>query len=455
MNIVYASARELAAAITSEKITSLEVVEAHLAQIEKHNPALNAVVTLDAERALRRAREADAALARGQKRGPLHGVPFTLKDCHTTSGMRTTAGFPPLTQNVPTEDGTVAARLEGAGGILLGKTNVPPMMVGPQTDNPIFGRTNNPWSLDRTPGGSSGGAAAAVAASMTPFDIGSDLGGSVRVPAHFCGLFGLKPTERRVSHAGHIPGLPGETRSVRIMASIGPLARDIGDLTLLYRIIAGPDGRDTEVAPVPIEPVDHLELADMRIAVAETFPGFPVSAETRQAIRDLASTVQPYCRAVHEAPLPELDYDWNRLFEPARLAIDSLRQGPDDAPIPLKSYLEALAGRDHFIRAWERFFEAWDALICPASLSTAFAHCEPGTPHRLDGREVDYWATLAHCMVFTYTGHPVVVLPYTLDTQGLPLGFQLVGRRWGESKLLAIAEALARITGPFLRPPGI
>jgi len=194
IDIVFASARQVAAAIRAGHVSATEVLEAYLAQIASHNPALNAIITMDAERARERAREADEALARGELWGPLHGVPFTLKDAHATSGMRTTTGFPPLADYVPQEDSTVTARLKAAGGILIGKTNVPVMLADYQSNNPIFGRTNNPWNSERTPGGSSGGAAAALASVMTPFEIGTDLSASIRIPAHFCGVFGLKPT---------------------------------------------------------------------------------------------------------------------------------------------------------------------------------------------------------------------------------------------------------------------
>src|SRR5438093_3960768 len=188
-NLNFSTATELAAAILERRLSSLEVVDAHLAQIARHNPQLNAVVTLDEEGARQRAREADAALARGELWGPLHGVPMTLKDGHSTAGMRTTAGYPPLADYVPEENGTVAARLKAAGAIIMGKTNVSELLMDIQSNNPIFGRTNNPWNVERTPGGSSGGAAAALAAGMTPLEIGSDFGGSIRIPAHFCGLF--------------------------------------------------------------------------------------------------------------------------------------------------------------------------------------------------------------------------------------------------------------------------
>jgi len=235
-------------------------------------------------------------------------VPFTLKDAHATAGMRTTTGFPPLADYVPHEDSTVTARLKAAGGILIGKTNVAMLLADPaQSKNPVFGRTKNPWNIERTPGGSSGGAAAALASGMTPFEIGTDLACSIRIPAHYCGVFGLKPTENRVSSAGLIPGLP-TPRSLRIMASLGPMARTVEDLALLYSIIAGPDGRDTEVQPVPIDDMPKLELKQLRIAFAPTFPGFPVAADMRTAVEELAKRLSPLCEVVEEAALPQLDF---------------------------------------------------------------------------------------------------------------------------------------------------
>jgi amidase len=470
MDIVFSTTTQLAAAIRAGHVSATEVLEAHLAQIDKHNPALNAIVTMDAERAHERAREADEALARGEVWGPLHGVPFTLKDAHATAGMRTTSGFPPL-DHVPHEDSTVTARLKAAGGILLGKTNVAMMLADYQTNNPIFGRTNNPWNIERTPGGSSGGAAAALAAGMTPFEIGTDLSASIRIPAHFCGLFGLKPTEQRVPLTGLLPGLPGP-RSVRIMSCIGPMARSVEDLALLYPIIAGPDGSDTEVQPVPVDEVPTLELKQLRIAFAPTFPGFPVAADIRDAVEALAQQLHPFSAAVEEARLPEVDFNQELVSAGALIGMvtgafqpeeqeqfdDSLISPPDGglikAPITLAQYLEALHRRDQSIIAWEQFFDEWDVLLCPPSMITAFPHWETGAPLHVDGQEVVYWMVSGHGTLFNYTGHPAVVLPYKLDRDGLPIGVQLVGKRWNESRLLAMAKALSEVTGTFQRPQG-
>ena len=453
-DIVFSSTTQLAAAIRAGDVSATEVLEVHLAQIATHNPALNAVVTMDAEQAHKRAREADEALARGEIWGQLHGVPFTLKDAHATAGMRTTTGFP-LLDHVPHEDSTVTARLKAAGGILLGKTNVAMMLADYQTTNPIFGRTNNPWNIERTPGGSSGGAAAALAGGMTPFEIGTDLSASIRIPAHFCGVCGLKPTEQRVPLTGLIPGLP-TPRSVRIMSCIGPMARTVDDLALLYSIIAGPDGRDTEVQPVPVDKMPHLELKHLRVAFAPSFPGLPVAAEIRGAVEELAKQLRPLCAAVEEAALPQVDFNQElpRAGALIGMIIGAFQPEEQEQPATLAQYLEALDRRDQSILAWEQFFEKWDVLLCPPSMVTAFPHCEPGSPLRVDDQEVIYWAVSGHGTLFNYTGHPAVVLPYKLDRDGLPLGIQLVGKRWDESHLLAMAKVLSEVTGPFQRPPG-
>ncbi len=307
MDIAFSSTTELAAAIRDRKISAVEALEAHLAQIDRHNEAVNAVVNLDREGAHSQAKAADAALVRGDVLGPLHGVPYTLKDTHETAGMKTTAGFPPFADYVAKEDSPVVARLKAAGGVLLGKTNVPTMLSDWQSDNPLFGRTSNPWNLSRTSGGSSGGAAAALCTGMTPFEIGTDMQDSIRLPAAFCGVYGLKPTERRVSLAAAFPDPAGAARSVRLMSCIGPLARSVEDLALIYGIIAGPDGADTDLAPVAVEPMETLDFKSLRIAVATSFPGFPVAADISASVDDLASELRSAGAIVEEARLPKLD----------------------------------------------------------------------------------------------------------------------------------------------------
>ncbi|MBU1748753.1 MAG: amidase, partial [Chloroflexi bacterium] len=290
-DLVFSTAHQLANAIRQREVSAVEVLEAHLAQIARHNPALNAIVTLDEGGARQRATEADAALARGETGGPLHGVPVTIKDVYETAGLRTTASFKPLAEYVPQQDATVVARLKAAGAIVLGKTNMPEMAMDVQSNSPIFGRANNPWDLARTPGGSTGGGAAAVAAGLSPLELGSDIGGSIRIPSHFCGVYGFKPTEHRVPGTGHIPPPPGVAKTVRHMGVFGPLARSIDDLRLCLGLIAGPDSQDWEVPPVPLGDAPPRPLPGLRLAWTDDFGGAPVTAETRAALQALAGTL--------------------------------------------------------------------------------------------------------------------------------------------------------------------
>lgn len=456
MDLVFSSTTDLAAAIAARKISAVEALDAHLAQIDRHNEAVNAVINLDREGARERAKEADAALARGDVLGSLHGVPFTLKDMHETADMKTTVGFPSFANYVAKADSPVVARLKAAGGILIAKTNVAIMLGDWQSDNPLFGRTSNPWNLARTSGGSSGGAAAAVAAGMTPFDIGTDMQDSIRLPAAFCGVYGLKPTEHRVSLAGAFPDPGAAARSVRLMSCLGPLARSVDDLALIYKIIAGPDGADTDLAPVPVEAMPEVNLKSLRIAVAPSFPGFPVAGDIAAAVEALAKQLQAAGAIVEPAKLPKLDLqdDLEQGGDLIGMMLEAAQPEPPEQPTSVARWFEALARRDLSILAWDRFFETCDALLCPVAMTTAFPHCEPGTPIEVDGRQESYWMLPAYGAVFNYSGHPALTMPCGLDCNGLPIGLQLVGKRWSEARLLGIAKAIEPLTGGFRRPSG-
>ncbi len=455
-SIVFAPAHRLAATIRDGEVSAVEVLEAHLAQIERHNPKLNAIVTLDAEGARTRARDADEATARGDSWGPLHGVPVVLKDGHETRGMRTVVGLAAHVDHVPAEDGAVAAKLKAAGAIVLGKTNVPPRLRDMQANNPVFGRTNNPWALDRSPGGSSGGAAAAVAAGLAPLDIGSDLGGSIRFPAHLCGVYGFKPTERTVSLAGHLADPPGMTRNFRIMFSHGPLARDVEDLALALRVIAGPDGRDHEVPAMPLPEPGVVRLDALRVAYGPAFPGMPVATEISSAVERFAASLAGSVARVEPA-LPGIDFAVERqLFSDLTDGLSFSIYPPKEgrAPLTLVEHLEALDRRDVVITAWERFFDDWDVFLCPPAMCTAFTHRKMGEPVAVDGVEQPYWRLLDYTCPFNLTGHPAGVMPLGFDRDGLPFGVQAVGRRWNDLRLLAIMKLLAERTVGFVRPPG-
>jgi amidase len=460
---LFSGAAEQARRIHAREISARELVEAQLARIAARNPRINAIVTLDAEGALARAREADAALARRQSWGPLHGVPFTLKDCHSTAGMRTTVGAPQFKDYVPAEDGTVAARLKAAGGILLGKTNVPPMLMRAQTDNPIFGRTNNPWNLERTAGGSSGGSGAAVAAGLCAFDVGSDMSGSIRIPAHFCGVFGLKPSAGRVPNTGHIPPPPGLGNTERTMPVNGPLARSAEDLALVTSVLVGPDGRDYDVAPVPWRPAEPRALESLRIAYMPEFPGVTTARTVRAAVERTANALRSAGARVDEREpgwsIAHMNEVWREYFGGVAHVLGELMGGKlnlavEPPPPPtLTSWQLLLVRRDALALALDALLDEYDAFLSPVTITTAFPHSPPRTPIPVDGVPVDSRFIDHYLYPFNMLGHPAIAVPAGLAEDGLPVGVQLVGKRWEDEKLISVAAAVAQITGGYQQPP--
>jgi len=477
-----APAHRLAHMIMDGDVSSVDVLEAYLKRIAAHNDDLNAVATLNEEEARSRAAEADAALARDEVWGPLHGVPVTVKDAFKTKGLRTTSSYPPLSDYVPERDAAVVARLRAAGAIIMGKTNMATLAADYQSDSPLFGRANNPWDLARTAGGSSGGSGAAVAAGLSPLDMGSDIGGSVRVPAHFCGVYSLKPTEHRVPSVGHIPdwSVPGEsdgTIGVHHMGTYGPLARSVEDLRLCLSIIEGPHERQAVLPPVPERDGRPRSLHELRIAWTDRFPGAPVSDDVQQTIRDLAAELeQRGCHVERRAPA---DFDftaawrtWGEILG-AELGSDMplklellftllfLTSGrpPMDRGLVRglwarrKTYHAALSQRQKLINAMERFLSEWDAWLCPVSATPAFTHRNTGATIAVDGQDVPYMlAAGGYTSVFNVTGNPVVVLPAGQSSQRLPVGVQVVGSRWQDRHVLNVAEALAEATAGYSEP---
>jgi amidase len=468
-----ATAEELALGIRLKRWSATEVLEAHLACVHVRNADLNALVFVDENGARRRAGEADRALARGEVWGPLHGVPVTIKDSLSTAGVRTTAGFPPLANYFPEHDATAVARVRRAGAVIVGKTNLPLLAMDFQCNSPLLGRANNPWDLTRTPGGSTGGGAAAVASGMSPLEIGSDIGGSVRIPAHYCGICSFKPTEHRVSVAGHIPEPPGAPRGVRHMAIVGPLARSVGDLRVALRILAGPDGDLWETPPAPLEPV---VVTQPRVAWIDDFGNCPVTADTRRLLASLATTLAQAGWSVRRAG-PALDFEplwetfgqllWCEIgsSQPPEVEAESARNltTSDDDPMmrgiksavgaTMRLFTRVMTKRDGFIGVLERFLDDYDVLLCPVTVGPAIRHCAPGTPVPVENGAVTYMmGGLAYTAPFNLTGSPVAVLPMGQSAEGLPLGVQVVGRRWDDMRVLAVAEAIERVL-PSLRMP--
>ena len=486
--IVFASASQLAQMIRDKKVSAVEVLDAYLKQIDKHNSKLNAIATLDAERARTKAKEADEALAKGENWGVLHGVPITIKDTFETSGLLTTAGYPPLKNYVPQQDATVVARLRNAGAIILGKTNLAEMASDFQSTNELFGRVNNPWNLDCTPGGSSGGSAAAIAGGFSALELGNDASGSTRQPAHLCGVYALKPTDRRVSTAGHIPEVPRMPKCIRQLMTVGSFARSIEDLRLCLSLTVGADPRQPDVPPVPLDTVKTKSLSDIRIVWSDSWEQMTPALEIKNAINSAVNKLKSVGAEIECWKSPPFDLCeafeiCNRLtalnfvysqpadFDAAKKALPVMFREATEGEkelrnlsnlshfLPtllnptLKGYFETLTQRDRVIAQMDEALKSWDVWLCPVAMTTAFTHCPKGTAIEIEGRKVPYFlANGGYTMLFNLTGHPVIVIPIGQTSNGLPIGIQIVGKRWQEMELLAIAEQIDRVAGDFKHP---
>lgn len=481
----FSSATLLAEQIRSRQYSVSYLADLYLSRIHRYNAQLNAVVTCDPFAVRAAAAEMDQRLAAGEVPGPLFGVPITIKDSFETAGMRTTSSHPPLKDYVPQRDATAVARLRQAGALILGKTNLPELAGDPQCWSPVFGRANNPWDLDRTPGGSTGGGAAAMAAGLSALDLGSDIGGSIRLPAHFCGVYGLKPSENRVPHTGHIPDLPEQPRLVRHACCFGPLARSVDDLRLALALLAGPDGIDCEVPPLASAFAQPRKaLAELRIAVWDDF-GTPLAEDVRRVLRETESSLRGAGCVVERAQPAGFN---------AQLALEAYGvllgcEAGQGMPWPVRKLLPwlrpllhkddlvgrafarglhfdvrdlswALQQRDELLRCLEPFLQQYDAWLVPVSATAAFEHVpvHPSRPPPLlavDGEPQPYFsATIALTAIFSLLGVPVVTLPAGRSREGLPIGVQLVGRKWQDEALLDVAATLDEVLPGFAAPPG-
>jgi Asp-tRNA(Asn)/Glu-tRNA(Gln) amidotransferase A subunit family amidase len=459
------SAFELAELIRTRAVSPVEVVESHLRRIEEINPLLNAIVTL-APDILERARVAEAEVMSGKELGPLHGVPLTVKDTIDTKGLRTTSGSRLLATNVPDRDATAVARLKAAGAIILGKTNTPEMAIPYETDNPIFGRTNNPHALDRTPGGSSGGEAAAISAGLSPAGIGSDLSGSIRVPVHFCGIVGLKPTPGAVPMDGHTPAANG---LLSLGACIGPMARTVRDLSLMFNVISAQfeSGKELEN--------DVASFRKLRIAWYADDGVAPVTDETRAVLMSTAKALSDAGFELTEEKPPGVSQGsrlWIELF--SRTASDQLRdffQGREHEAGPLVSRQIANAKTETDLRARiskaakvaaavlerERLREEllqWmkttPLILAPVGSTPAFAH---GTGRvQVNDKSISVFRAFSYSQAFNVFGLPSVVVPAGRTADGLPIGVQIIGRPLEERTVLAVAALIEKALGGWQVP---
>lgn len=420
-DLLFASAGELADLIHSGEASALEVVEAHLRRIDALNPTLNAVTQLALD-ARTRAQEADADLARGISRGPLHGVPFTVKDVYETAGLASPLDVQLRRRRPPGHDATVVARLRQAGAILLAKTNCPPNGSGSDSENALIGRTLNPYHLEHSAGGSSGGEAALVAVGASPLGLGSDASGGVRIPAHFCGVAGLKPTAGRVPNSGAY-NQPGGLTDPRTQT--GLLARRVSDLALVLPLLCGPDGIDSGVVPMPWRDPTGVAPKELAVAFFEEDPASPVSQEVARAVGSAAQALARSGVAVQPARprdlvemSREIDYHWRDL-----------------AGTPGRTVVEFYALWDDFRTQLLQFMARYDAILCPASHGAA-----PPFRER-DPRRFDY------TVPFSLAGYPAAVVRVATGAGGLPIGVQIVAQPWREDVALALAHLLEQAFG--------
>ena len=466
--LTFLSAVAMAEQVCQKKISPLELVQAHFGRIAQVNPRLNAFVALDEERARRDALNLEAAAMRSEIRGPLHGVPVTIKSSIDVAGLRCEAGARLRAGNIAAKDAVLVARLREAGAIVLGVTNTPELLMAWETDNLLYGRTNNPWDLERTSGGSSGGEAAAIASGCSAGGVGSDGGGSIRVPAHFSGICGLKPTPGRIPSTGHFPVSAGPFALLGVM---GPMARTVADLQVLFEVTAGPDDGDPLSAPVPVRKVDAEQLKHIRVGYFEDDGRTPVTPETRSALRTAADAL---ARAGFEvAPfrpegLEEARQLWWKLFGTAGgMVLEPVTKGHEAELSPLlKEFLRKVASEpphsgDTLLNTWLQRdtlrsqvlgqMQRFPILLCPAAAIPAFRHGERRWV--VEGKTVKYLDAWSYTEWFNLLGNPGAVVPVGQSPEGLPIGVQIVGRPWEEELVLAVAAEVERQCGGYRRPP--
>ncbi|HVC82389.1 MAG TPA: amidase [Chloroflexota bacterium] len=476
----FAGAAVMLRALRDKQVSAVELLDAHLRRIEHLNPALNAIVTLDIETARARAAETDAARARGED-GALLGLPLTIKDCIYVKGLPTTGGVPDRATILDADDSCLAARVRAAGAVIMGKTNVPPYAGDWQSANPLFGCTNNPWDPARTPGGSSGGAAAALAAGLTPLEFGGDFGGSIRIPAAFCGVYGHKTSETAVARSGHFPGanLPNSALAMSVQ---GPLARTAEDLELAFDVISGPDFGEDVAWRLEIPPARHQRLADFRVAILPPLAWLPVDHEITAALEGLAGTLSRAGARVHEA-MPEGFGDlrqYYKLFQSIMAAIvhagfperrrqelaAKVRAGGDDLGnawangivASAADYIGWFARREAYRAAYRDFFKQWDVLLAPVTMVNAFPHNDDlpmgARTLAVNGSPVSYSLIPAYAGLCNLSGQPGTAFPAGRTGGGLPIGLQAIGPYLEDRTSIRFAALVAQEIGGFQPPPG-
>jgi amidase len=481
-SFIYQSAATLARLIREGKASSTEIVTQHLARIKEHNDKLNALISIFEKEALATAAQCDQEAAAGNFRGPLHGVPITIKECFWIKGEKSNTNFKMLRDFVAPEDAVIVDRILKSGAIILGQTNVPKNLLDYQVAGDLYPEGKNPFNTEYTPGGSTGGGAAALAAGFSPLELGSDFGGSIRVPANFCGLYGLKPTENTVPHHGNMPLHKGAKTFIIHMAQAGPLARNPEDLELLWNIIVGPHESDRNIPRIDWKPAAKTAMSEYKIAWTDGWPGYETSSQTAETVSKLIQQLQAKgCSAEKRIPDESLHRDSLKLYVSLfpyviaqgtpwfirKLIIiqlrNSLLKGMKDRELQkgmLKAfrmnanhYAEAMLQKSLITRRWENFFRDYDFLICPVAFGPAYKRCKIGSTLHYEGKEIIYnnyvWPYTA---CFNASGNPSVAIPLGIGKEGIPLGIQIVGPYWSEPELLSFAKLMAGEMSGFIKP---
>ena len=479
-------ATELLRLLRERKLGSLELLDLQLSRIERLNPALNAVVAMDVESARQSARAADNTPT--GRRGPLHGLPITIKDAFEVLGMPATCGFPHLAQHVPQRDADAVARLRAAGAIPFGKTNLPLAAADHQSYNPVYGTTNNPWDVKRTPGGSSGGAAAAVAAGFSPLELGSDIGGSIRCPSHFCGIYGHKSSYGIVPVRGHIPPPPGALKAPPLGIA-GPMARSAADLELALDVLAAPETPDLTAWSLRIPPSRRERLVDFRVALWADQKAYSVDSRCVEAMHAYADDLRKAGVRIDEHARPEIDIEVSddiyvgMLFSTVSVGMPEevlaqteevardLQAGPRSYPTRIAravrlthhDFLALQEQQEQLRRAWARFFENYDLILCPIMPTVAFPHDQSGSgPGHIaqysrrvtvDDNSVPYLNGLQWPGLVTVANLPATAIPTGRRIEGMPMGLQAVGPYLEDRTPLRFAQLAEQALGGFAPPP--
>lgn len=475
------SASQLTAMIRDGRASSSELLERYLARIEKFNPKINAVVTLDVEGARRQAQKADKALAKGKCLGPLHGLPITIKDGFETAGMRTTSGAPIYQNHVPKTHATAVQRYADAGAVIMGKTNVPMFCSDSQSYNSLFGITNNPWDLSKSPGGSSGGGAAAVAAGLSGLELGSDIAGSIRLPASWTGVYGHRPSYGIVPFKGHVPPPPGILAEADL-AVPGPIARSAADLKLAMDILTGPDRLTATAWQLTLPKPRAVSLKKYRVAAWLADEAFPTDDKVHGVLTEVIAALRSAGVKVDEQARPGFNAadsyrTYQKLLTPIIAAgfptklLDFLSQIAQtegerselgilatDANMLHRHWLAANAKRAAHRHMWADFFKSYDVLLCPVVSVPAIAHNTKGTQIertiQVNGKAEPYGLLLKWAGLFTHVHLPTTSAPVGRTDEGLPVGIQIVGPYLEDLTTIDFAQRLAKVIGGFEPPPG-